>query len=314
MSNDNKDTAPNFDSIRQINPYGVEYWSARELMPLLGYQTWREFDGVIKRAILALEQNGQTVANHFVPNYKMVEVGSEAKRRVKDYALSRQACYLVAENGNPRIPQIALAQNYFAIATRTSELQELARQQGQRVELRERVIDGNKSLNEAAAKVGVRSSSFGVFHDAGYKGLYGGLSAEEVKARKGIAPKEDLLDRAGLAELGANALRIGLTDNKLRSGQVKGEAAAVHTHHQAGKEIRQAIERFGGPMPEDLPAEPSIKPLIDERQKARKKVIAHQAQPQLTMFDEVEAEQPGSSPLLKAPGTAHNNEPKEGPL
>lgn len=294
MSNDNDspisqgDTVPNFDSIRKINPYGVEYWSARELMPLLGYQTWREFDGVIKRAITSLEQNGQTVANHFVVGYKMVEVGSGAARRVRDYSLSRQACYLVAENGNPRIPQIAAAQNYFAIAARTNELQELARQQGQRLELRERVVDGNKSLNEAAANVGVSSKNFGIFHDAGYKGLYGGLGAEEVKARKGIGPKEDLLDRAGLAELGANALRIGLTDNKLRSGQIKGEAAAIHSHTQAGKEIREAIERFGGPLPEDLPAEPSIRPLIDERQRTRKKIAAQKAQPQLTMFDGVE--------------------------
>lgn len=293
MSNDNdltnsqNDAAPNFDSIRKINPYGIEYWSARELMPLLGYQTWREFEGVIKRAITALEQNSQIVPNHFVLSYKMVDVGSSAKRRVKDYELSRQACYLVAENGNPRIPQIASAQNYFAIATRANELQELARQQGQRVELRERIIDGNKSLNEAAGNVGVRSKSFGAFHDAGYKGLYGGRSSAEVKAKKGIKPKEELLDHAGLAELGANALRIGMTDDKLRSGQVQGEAAAIETHHQAGKEIREAIKRFGGPMPEDLPAEASIKPLIDERQKVRKKVAAQKAQPQLTMFDDV---------------------------
>lgn len=109
MSNDNNFTispsepAPDFDRISKINPYGIEYWSARELMPLLGYQTWREFEGVIRRAITALEQSGQVVANHFVPSYKMVEVGSGAGRRVRDFELSRQACYLVAENGNPRI-------------------------------------------------------------------------------------------------------------------------------------------------------------------------------------------------------------------
>ncbi len=145
-----------------------------------------------------------------------------------------------------------------------------------------------------AAKAGVRSKSFGIFHDAGYKGLYGGLSAAEVKTRKGIAPKEDLLDRAGLAELGANALRIGLTDNKLRSGQVNSEAQAIRSHNQAGKEIREAIERFGGPLPEDLPAEPTIQPLIEERQKARKKVAAQKAQPQLTMFEEVSQTKSGS--------------------
>jgi len=238
----------------------------------------------------------------------MIQTGKGATRQIKDYLLSRFACYLVAQNGDSHKPQIAAAQVYFAIAARENELRKLAEQQRRRVELRERVAEGNKSLNQAAAQAGVLSSNFGTFHNAGYAGLYGGLNLEQIKARKQIGPKEDLLDRAGLGELGANALRIDLTDRKLRSGEIEGESAAIQTHHHAGKEIRQAIERFGGSMPEDLPTEPSIKPLIDERQKARKNVAAQKAQPQFTMFAEVEAvevEQPGSSRSLKAPGASH---------
>jgi DNA-damage-inducible protein D len=282
--------SPNFDGIRQVNPYGVEYWSARELMPLLGYRSWREFEGAIKRAITALKQNSQAeVIDHFVVGYKPIIGGKGAVQQVRDYKLSRLACYLVAENGNSRIPQIGLAQTYFAVATHANELKELAEKQNQRLLLRERVAEGNKSLTKAAAQAGVESASFGNFHEAGYKGLYGGLGVEQVKARKGIGAKEDLLDRAGLAELGANALRIGLTEDLLRDGAHIGEAKAIQTHHEVGKRIRKAIAETGARLPEDLPAEPSVKSLLEARQKARKKVAAQKAQPQLTMhmFDEI---------------------------
>ena len=276
--------APNFDSIRQVSPYGAEYWSARDLMPMLGYDTWRRFEGTIKRAMTACEQSGNIVTDHFAGSDKMVSVGSGAKRKVKDFNLSRMACYLIALNGEPSKPEIAAAQVYFTIATRENELRKLYAEQNRRVELRERVAEGNKTLNEAAAQVGVKSKHFGIFHDAGYKGLYGGLSVEQVKTRKHINPKEDLLDRAGLEELGANALRIGMTERKLRSGEVTGENAAIQTHHQAGKEIREAIERFGGPMPEDLSPEASIKPLIDERKRSKKK--AAQPKEQANLFSD----------------------------
>ena len=294
MSNDTNATnpqneaPPKFDSIRQINPYGAEYWSARDLMPLLGYRNWREFESVIKKARIACEQGGQIVEDHIGDAPKLIKAGNGATRKITDYNLSRFACYLTAQNGDPRKPAIAAAMVYFAVAARENELRQLAEQQKRRVELRERVAEGNNSLNQAAAQAGVLSRNFGQFHNAGYAGLYGGLSLEQIKARKQIGPKEDLLDRAGLGELGANALRIDLTDRKLRSGEIVGETAAIQTHQQAGKEIREAIERFGGPMPEDLPAEPSVRPIIEERQKTRKKLESQKAQPQLSMFDEPE--------------------------
>lgn len=207
----------------------------------------------------------------------MIRAGKGATQKVKDYNLSRLAAYLVAQNGEPSKPEIAAAQVYFAVATRQHELHEFAAEQNQRLELRERITEGNKTLDSAAQQVGVKSKSFGTFHDAGYKGLYGGLSAGQVKARN-IAPKEDLLDRAGLEELSANGLRISITERKLRSGEIVGEAAAIHTHHQVGSEIRHTIERLGGPLPEDLAPEPSVRPLLDERKRNRKKAVGKPGQ------------------------------------
>lgn len=143
--------SPNFDSIKQISPYGAEYWSARDLAPLLGYNKWERFEGSIKRAMTACEQVGQIVTDHFPSTGKMVGVGSGAQRELKDYFLSRFACYLIAQNGDPRKPEIAVAQAYFAVATRKHELAELLEEQEERLKLRERVADNNRALAQAAS-------------------------------------------------------------------------------------------------------------------------------------------------------------------
>lgn len=282
---DNKVQSPDFDSIKQISPYGAEFWSARDLMPLLGYQRWENFNVAIKRAMTAFQQSGNKVEDHFRGVTKLVGIGSRAKRNVKDYLLSRFACFLIAENGDPEKPEIATAQLYFAIATREYELKRLAEEQASRLELRERIAEGNKDLAKAATGAGVLPRNFGTFQNAGYAGLYGGLNVEQIKSRKGIKPKEDLLDRAGLAELGANALRIGLIEQRLRTEKSSmDEAKAIGTHRSIGKNIRDAIEKSGSLMPEDLPAEPSIKPLLDQKKRARQK--AAPAPGQVKMFDD----------------------------
>ncbi len=264
---------PDFESIKQISPYGAEFWSARDLSKLLGYTTWRHFEGAINRAKTSCAQTGQKVSDHFVGGVKKVTLGSGAEREVEDYFLSRYACYMIGQNGDPRKPEIAAAQNYFAVSTRENELKHLYEAQEKRLRLRERVNDGNKDLAQAAYGAGVLSKNFGVFQNAGYRGLYGELDLEGIKARKGIEHSEDLLDRIGLAELGANALRIGLTEEKLRKEGIIGQAKAIETHHTVGKIIRQAIADTGATMPEDLPAEPSIKPLLDEKKRKRKKAL-----------------------------------------
>jgi DNA-damage-inducible protein D len=261
-----------FESIKHVNPYGMEYWSARELAPLLGYTKWERFEGAIKRAMTACAQVGGIVGDHFPATERTVRLGSGAERALKDYALSRLACYLIAENGDPRKREIAQAQVYFVVSTRQNELRHLGEQRDERIRLRERVSENNKKLAEAAHGAGVLSRSFGVFQNAGYRGLYGGLDLGAIKARKGIGAREDLLDRSGRAELAANDFRITQTEERLRKEGIIGQTKAMDTHHEVGQTVRRAIEEIGGTMPEDLPPEHSIKPVIEARRRRRKKI------------------------------------------
>ncbi len=190
----------NFEDIKKIDKNGIECWNARELMPLLGYLQWRAFEEVVGRAARACINSGQYVDNHFVRSSKMVKIGSNTAREVKDYKLDRYACYLIAQNGDPNKPEIALAQTYFVIQTRKQEVFEQLSDTAKRLFIRNEVIGHNKKLFKTAKQAGV--SHFGLFNDAGYKGLYG-MSAADVEKKKGIK-KRELLDRAGSTELAAN--------------------------------------------------------------------------------------------------------------
>lgn len=281
-------TTPDFESIKQISPYGAEYWSARDLAPLLGYAEWRNFETAIKRAITAATQVGADISDHFVDTNKMIALGKGGQRSVKDYILSRLACYLIAQNGDPQKREIAAAQTYFAIATRQNEIAQLKTEQEERLRLRERVSENNKDLATAAHSAGVLPANFGQFQNAGYEGLYDGLDVAGIKARKGIAPKEEVLDRMGSSELAANDFRITQTRDKLRNEGILGQSNAIETHRQVGKEVRSAIERIGGTMPEELPAEPSIKPLLDEKKRRQKKSLPANSDKAIqdSLFDE----------------------------
>ncbi len=273
--------SPNFESIKHISPYQVEYWSARELAPLLGYSNWQNFEVAIKRGKIACEQVGEIVSDHFTDASKVIQAGKGAKRQVKDYYLSRFACYLIAQNGDPRKLEIASAQAYFAVSTRQHEIHQLYEEQQKRILLRERVSENNLKLAEAAHQAGVLSRSFGEFQNAGYQGLYGGLDVEGIKARKGLGKGEEVLDHMGRAELAANDFRITQTEEKLRRERIIGQARAIATHHEVGQRVREAIQEIGGTMPELLPPEPSIKPLLNERRRQRKKLPAKSQQGQL---------------------------------
>ena len=255
---------PDFDSIRQEASEGIEYWSARDLSKLLGYNRWENFDVAVKRAKIACEQIGQDVQDHLRDATKPIKGGKGNIQVTKDYWLSRFGAYLVAQNGDPRKPEIAAAQAYFATAARENEL---AQQLDQRLELRQRLEEGNKALEHSARNAGVLPRSFGLFHQAGFEGLYNGLGPEEIKKLKGIDEKENLADRMGQLELAANNFRATLTAHKLDHEGIIGQTAAMEAHKQVGQEIRGVIERSGGTMPEDLPAEPSIKPLIKGRRR-----------------------------------------------
>lgn len=256
------------ERFRKTNRHGAEFWSARDLQTVLGYTSWENFLDVVERARLSCATYGADAAHHFHDSMRMVALGSGAEREVPDVLLSRYAGYLTAMNGDASKPEIAAAQAYFAVQTRRQELEDAATNDEKRLRLRDRVKDANRNLNAAAHEAGV--IGYARFHDAGYMGLYGGLRNAEIKAKKGISAKEDLLDCVDRAELAANEFRITQTEQKLRREKIVGETRAVSTHHEVGKKVRQAIKDIGGTMPENLPAAPSIKKLADaQRRKAK---------------------------------------------
>ncbi len=263
----------NFEEIKKIDKNGIEYWEARELMPLLGYQKWSNFESVvIEKAKVSCRNSGQDIQNHFADIGKMIKIAigspKEASRKIHDYKLSRYACYLIAQNGDPAKKPIAHAQTYFAIQTRREEIFQQLDESGQRLFLRGEVKTHNKELNETAYNVGVKN--FGKFNNAGYIGLYG-MSKKSVQNKKRIG-KDDVLDRAGATELAANLFRITQTDEKLKREKIKGEGHATFAHIVVGQKVRKSIKDIGGTMPEDLPAQKHIK----ELKKENKKIVKEQ--------------------------------------
>lgn len=265
ISSLNKD----FESIKKIDENGIEYWQARELMPLLGYPKWEKAEEVIGRAARACVNSGQLVDNHFHRLEKMVEIGSNTVRKINDWKLDRFACYLVAQNGDSNKSEIAIAQTYFAIQTRRQEIFEQLSASDKRLFIRDEVSTENKKLFSTAKKAGV--TKFGSFNDAGYKGLYG-MPLSDIENKKGIK-KGELLDRAGTTELAANLFRITQTDEKIKKDNIRGDYQASQAHFMVGGKVRQTIKDIGGTTPENLPAEKHIKELKSEKRKFLKKEI-----------------------------------------
>lgn len=261
-----------FESIKHINEYGMEYWTARELMSVLEYKQWRRFSDAIERAKEACEASGNRISDHFADAGKMIVLPKGAKRQVRDFHLSRYACYLISMNGDPRKESIALAQTYFAVKTRQQELSEnfekLSEEQ-KRLAIRGELKHHNKSLADAAHEAGVETSrDYAIFQNFGYMGLYGGLKAQDIAKRKGLKKGQAILDHMGSTELAANLFRATQTDEKLRRDHVKGKVAANTTHFAVGKKVRETIKELGGTMPEDLPTpDKSIKQIESEQKK-----------------------------------------------
>ena len=252
-----------FDSIKHIDEFGNEYWEARELMCALEYVQWRRFNDVIDKAIVSCELSQNNVKDNFADVGKMVKTG-DSYRKIEDYKLSRYACYLIAQNGDSRKKTIALAQTYFAVQTRKMELTELEYKElsedEKRLYVRKQVSNGNYSLNRTAIKSGVKNLA--EFHNAGYRGLYNGESADDIAKRKGLRYREDILDNMGSDELSANLFRISQTNQKLKNDNISNEVDAKNTHYCVGSKVRQTIKELGGTMPEDLPTpDKSIKEL-----------------------------------------------------
>lgn len=252
-----------FESLKKIDESGIEYWEARTLMAVLGYKKWEKAEEVIGRAARACINSGEPVDNHFHQLVKMVNIGSNTVRRVKDWKLDRYACYLVAQNGDSKKQEIALAQTYFAVQTRKQEEFDLLSEADKRLFIRREVMEHNKKLFGTAKKAGV--TRFGSFNDAGYRGLYG-MPLAQLESQKGIE-KGELLDRAGITELAANLFRITQTDEKLKKDGIHGETSATQTHFMVGGKVRQTIKDIGGTLPEDLPAEKHINEIKDVKKR-----------------------------------------------
>ena len=263
-----------FESIKHVNEYGEEYWLARELQGVLEYARWENFNKAIERAKKACTNTVFDVEDHFREVTKMVPLGSGAEREIDDVMLSRYACYLVVMNGDPNKEVIAIGQTYFAVKTRQQELidnyEQLSEDQ-KRLAIRNEMIAHNKSLAEAAQMAGVEDPrDYAIFQNKGYQGLYGGLGAKEIHARKGLKKSQKILDHMGSTELAANLFRATQTDEKLRRENIQGKQAAYDTHYEVGKKVRQTIKELGGTMPEDLPTPEKSIAQIEREQEKRK--------------------------------------------
>lgn len=263
-----------FDDIKHIDENKNEYWEARELMRLLGYKEWRLFANVIEKAQVACSQSGNSI-NYNFSIYSKIIIAGKTKKPIIDYKLSRYACYLIVQNANPKYNAVALGQTYFAIQTRKMELTEIEynnlSEDEKRLYRRKQTRDGNKVLYKIASSKGVKN--FDKFTNAGYRGLYNGESADDIAKRKKLRYREEILDNMGSEELGANVFRITQTEALLKKQKEKNEDMATDLHYTVGKTIRDAIEKLGGTMPEDLPTPDKSLKEIEEEQNIKAKQI-----------------------------------------
>ena len=243
MNNENK----TFESIKHIYENGIEYWYARELQKVLKYNKWENFEKVIQKAKIACKNTGISVVEHFPDIRKTIRMPKNAEKEINDYKLTRYACYLIAQNGDPRKEVIALAQTYFAVQTRKQEITEkeysILTEDEKRFYQRNLTKKGNYSLNQTAKNAGVKN--FDKFHNAGYKGLYNGETADDIAKRKGLRYREDILDNMGSEELAANLFRITQTESRIKRDKVDTEKKACDTHNKIGKIVRKAIKQAG---------------------------------------------------------------------
>jgi DNA-damage-inducible protein D len=272
---DNANINP-FEELKHVSPKsGAEYWFARELQPLLEYAEWRNFVKVIEKAKTACENSSIEPTLHFVDVNKSYEMPNGGEREIGDIAMTRYGCYLTVQNGDPSKEVIANAQTYFAVQTRKQELTEQHRELTEdehRLAIRGELAHHNTQLADAAHAAGVIDPmDYAIFQNEGYKGLYGGLGAKDIHARKNLKKSQKILDHMGSEELAANLFRATQAEAKLRREVIQGKQNANTAHYEVGRKVRQTIEELGGAMPEDLPTpDKSIKQLERERQKALK--------------------------------------------
>ena len=263
-----------FESIKNIDENGNEYWTSRSLWKILEYTEYRHFLPVIEKAKLACKNSGQKIEDHFEDILEMIVIGKGGERQVDSVKLSRYACDLIVQNADPSKKIVAQGQTYFAIQTRIAELQQmkeyqvLSTEEEKRLFLRAELQTHNTLLAGAAKDAGVIDSrDYAIFQNYGYQGLYGGMTAKDIHARKGLKKSQKILDHMGSTELAANLFRATQTEEKLKRENIKGKQKANMTHYEVGAKVRQTIKELGGTMPEDLPTAENIKAVEKKKQK-----------------------------------------------
>lgn len=266
-----RSTMDRLEEVRRTAENGSEYWLAREIQSIFGYEAWARFTPVIDRAVASMKANNVDPSHHVAQTSNLMEVGKGAKRVTEDFFLSRAACYLIAMNGDTTKPQIAASQAYFAAATRSKEIADNLSQDEKRLELREKITQSLKVVSSVAKSAGVANQRQAIFHDSRYQGLYG-MSGQDVKGRKGIAAKENLFDRMGALELSANDFQMNLAAETIRAEKISGEANAIRKNKEVAEKVRKTMIESGSRPPERLPAAEPIKEVV-KRVKQRAKAI-----------------------------------------
>ena len=261
-----------FEEIKRIDEDGAEYWSSRELAKILEYSDYRKFSNVIERAKISCENSGGVINNHFVHVDEMVQIGSGAERAIETVYLSRYACYLIMQNSDPTKVVVAKGQTYFAIQTRRQEESDGLIEDGKRVLLREEMKKHNKNLTSAAADAGVKN--YAIFQNSGYRGLYGGLTSQDIHKKKKLSKSQQILDHMNSEELAANLFRATQTEAKIKRENIKGESKANLAHFEVGQKVRNTISSLGGTMPENLPTMDGVGKAKTRLKKATKKNIS----------------------------------------
>ena len=263
-----KYTDSTFESIKHLDDYGNEYWYARELSKALEYSDWRNFLKVLNKAKVACKNSGLNVDEQLVEVNKLSKRNNNANVNILDYKLSRYICYLIVQNADPSKDVVALGQTYFAIQTRKQEITEQEYESlsddEKRFYQRKLTRQGNYTLQKVASSAGVKNMA--EFHNAGYRGLYNGETADDIFKRKKLRYREDILDNMNEDELVANLFRINQTKQRLIKDNVQGENNAKAVHYEVGKKVRKAIQDIGGMMPEEMPTpKKSLKELEREK-------------------------------------------------
>lgn len=257
-----------FENIKHVDECGNEYWLARDLSKVLEYKDWRNFQKVIDKAITSAQNSVSFEENWIVEITKPIKTGKGKEEFIKDYKLTRYICYLIVQNADPSKEVVAMGQTYFAIQTRKQEITEQEydslSDDDKRFYQRRLTKQGNYTLQKVATSAGVKNMA--EFHNAGYKGLYDGETADDIFKRKKLRYREDILDNMNEDELIANLFRINQTKQKLLRDNVQGEKEAKDVHYEVGKKVRKVIADIGGIMPEEMPTpKKSLKELEKEK-------------------------------------------------